>query len=414
MVTSNKYLLRFLVLFVGLITIPFPFNVIPKLEFIEKALFGVYQKIVPWVGDKILNLEKPITIFQNGSGDKTYDYVLLFFLFVLAILGTITWSIFDKKNRNYEKLNYWFLVLLRYSLGYYMIHYGLFKLMPLQFGEIDFWRMLQPYGESSPMGLAWTFLGYSKGYNIFMGLSEFIGGILLFHKKTRLLGGLILIPVTTNIVAINFFYDVPVKLFSSQLLLTAIVIIAPDLKRLLNFILNRPWNRLESINSFESKKWKVGTNILKWTFVAIILYNEIDYTTSLYKTKQIKPELFGLYEVTNYVANQDTIPPLLSHKTRWRYLFIDRPNSIQVARMNKSRYGLDSEIDTIKNKIKLTEYNDSTLVYNLNFQKTDSTLILSGIFRKDTIFCETKRLDKKDFRLTSRGFNWINEYPYNR
>ena len=146
MVTNNKYLLRFLVLFIGLITIPFPFNVIPKLKFIEKAIFGVYQKIVPWIGEKILGLDKPITIFQNGSGDKTYDFVLLFLLLTIAILGTITWSIFDKKNRNYEKLNYWFLVLSRYSLGYYMIHYGLFKIMPLQFGEIDFWRMLQPYG----------------------------------------------------------------------------------------------------------------------------------------------------------------------------------------------------------------------------------------------------------------------------
>ena len=71
MVTTNKYLFRFLVLFVGLLTIPFPFNVIPKLEFVEKAIFGIYQKIVPWFGEKILNLEQPITMFQNGSGDKT-------------------------------------------------------------------------------------------------------------------------------------------------------------------------------------------------------------------------------------------------------------------------------------------------------------------------------------------------------
>ncbi|CAG2535296.1 hypothetical protein MAR621_00124 [Maribacter dokdonensis] len=415
MVTNNKYLLRFLVLFVGLITIPFPFNVIPKLEFIEKAIFGVYQKIVPWVGQRILNLEKPITIFQNGSGDKTYDYVLLFVLFIVAILGTIIWSILDKKKRTYEKLNYWFLVLSRYYLGYFMIYYGLFKIMPIQFGEIAFWRLLQPYGESSPMGLAWTFLAYSKGYNLFMGLAEFFGGILLFHKKTRLLGGLILIPVTANIVAINFFYDVPVKLFSSQLLLIAIIVIAPDLKGLLNLIiLNKPTNKIDSINPFESKKLKVGAIILKWIFVALILYNTIDYPTNLYKTRQQKPDLYGLYQVTNFVANQDTIPPILSHETRWRYIFIDRPNTIQFSRMNKSRYGLDSKIDTISKKITLTEFNDSTLVYTLDFKETDSTLILSGVFRKDTIFCETKRLDKKDFRLTSRGFNWINEYPYNR
>jgi hypothetical protein len=275
--------------------------------------------------------------------------------------------------------------------------------------------MLQPFGESSPMGLAWTFLGYSKGYNLFMGLSEFIGGILLFHKKTRLLGGLILIPVAANIVAINFFYDVPVKLFSSQLLLIAIIIISPDLKRLLNLIIhNKATNRLDSITPFESQKWKMGANILKWTFVALILYNSIDYTNNLYKSRQNKPELYGLYEVTNFVSNKDTIQPLLTDEKRWRYIFVEYPNTIQFSRMNKARYGLNSEIDTLKRQIKLTEFNDSTQVYMLDYQKTDSTLSIRGVFRNDTIFSETKRLDKKDFRLTSRGFNWINEYPYNR
>jgi hypothetical protein len=415
MVTNNKYLLRFLVLFVGLITIPFPLDKIPKLDFIEEAVLGIYERIVPWVGESLLNLEKPIKVFISGSGDKTYDYVLLLILFLIALIGSVIWSVFDKKNRNYEKLNYWFLVLTRYFLGYYMIYYGLFKIMPIQFGEIAFWRMLQPYGESSPMGLAWTFLGYSKGYNLFMGLSELVGGILLFHRKSRLLGGLVLIPVTINIVAINFFYDVPVKLFSSELLLMAIIVVSPDLKRLLNLIiLNKPTNSLNEAKQFVSKKWKLGANILKWAFVILILYNTIDYTTNLYKSRQDKPELFGLYEVTNFVVNQDTIPPLLSHKTRWRHIFIERPTSIQISRMNKSRYGLNSEIDTANKKIKLTEFNDSTLVYSLDYKKTDSTLIISGIFRKDTIFCKTKRLGKEDFRLTSREFNWINEYPYNR
>lgn len=415
MITTNKILFRFLVLFVALTTIPFPINIIPKLEFVQKSIFEVYQKIVPWIGENILNLKKPITIFQNGSGDKTYDYVLLLLLFVLALLGTIIWSLLDKKNRNYEKLNYWFLALTRYYLGYFMIYYGLFKIMPIQFGEIAFWRMLQPYGESSPMGLAWTFLGYSKGYNLFMGLSEFIGGILLFHKRTRLLGGLILLPVTTNIVAINFFYDVPVKLFSSELLLMAIIIVSPDLKRLLSLIvLNKPTDRINFPKPFESKKWTLGAKTLKWAFVLFIVYNTIDYTAGIYKTRQNKPELYGLYEVTTFTSNQDTVKPLLTDEKRWRYVFFEFPNTIQFSRMNNSRYGLNSEIDTIKKQIRLTEFNDSTQVYLLDFKKTDSTLNFSGIFRKDTILCETKRLDKKDFRLTSRGFNWINEYPYNR
>ncbi len=415
MITNNKILFRFLVLFVWLITIPFPFNVIPKLEFVENAIFGIYQKIVPWIAKNILNLEKAVTVFQNGSGDKIYDYILLLFFFAIAILGTVIWSILDKKNRNYEKLNYWFLTLSRYYLGYFMIYYGLFKIMPLQFGEIAFWRMLQPYGDSSPMGLAWTFLGYSKGYNLFMGLSEFIGGILLFHKRTRLLGGLILVPVTTNIVAINFFYDIPVKLFSSQLLLIAIIIVAPDLKRLRNLIiLNKPTNSTNFFKPFETKKWTLASNILKWTFVLLIIYSTIDYTTGLYKTRLDKPQLYGLYEVTTFVINRDTIHPVLTDKKRWRHIFFEYPSTTQFSQMNNNRFGLNSEIDTINNSIKLTEFNDSTEVYILDFKKTDSTLNISGIFRKDTIFCSSKRLDRRDFRLTSRAFNWINEYPYNR
>ncbi|WBU88417.1 hypothetical protein [Cellulophaga omnivescoria] len=415
MVTKNKYLLRFLVLFIGLITIPFPFNLIPNLEFVQKSFFGLYQKIVPWIGDKILNLEKPITIIQNSSGDKTYDYVLLLILSVIAIFGTVIWSILDRKNRDYEKLNYWFIAFTRCYLGYFMIYYSFFKIIPIQFGEIAFWRMLQPYGESSPMGLAWTFLGYSKGYNLFIGLSEFIGGILLFHRKTKLLGGLILIPVTVNIVAINFFYDVPVKLFSSELLLMAVIVVAPDLKRLFNLIVqNKPTNRRDLTTPIESRKLIKGINILKWTFLIFILYKTIDHTTQTYKTRQNKSELYGLYEVKLFTQNRDTIRPLLNDEKRWRYIFFEYPNTIQFSRMNKSRYGLNSKIDTVKNQIRMTEFKDSTKTYNLNFKKTDSTLNIYGVFRKDTIYCETKRLDKKDFRLTSRGFNWINEYPYNR
>lgn len=415
MVTNNKVLFRFLVLFVVLLTIPFPLNTSPKLEFISESILNFYQKIILWIGKNIFSLENSFTITQNGSGDKTFDYLLLFFLLIIAVFGTIIWSIADKKNRTYEKLNYWFLVLTRYYLGYFMIYYGLFKIMPIQFGEIAFWRMLQPYGESSPMGLAWTFLGHSKGYSLFIGLSEFIGGILLFHKKSKLLGGLILIPVTANIVAVNFFFDVPVKLFSSVLLLMAVIVVSPDVKRLLNLIIyNKPTHSVSLANPFDSKKWTLRTNILKWLFVLFILYNTIDLTTGIYKTRQSKPELFGLYEVISFVSNRDTIQPLLTDEKRWRYIFFEYQNTVQFSKMNKSRYGLKSEIDTLQKQIKLTEFNDSTQVYLLDFKKTDSTLNISGVFRKDTIFCETKRLDKKDFRLTSRGFNWINEYPYNR
>jgi hypothetical protein len=46
--------------------------------------------------------------------------------------------------------------------------------------------------------------------------------------------------VLANIVALTFCYDVPVKLYSSHLLLMAVFLVAPDLRRLLNLVWNRP------------------------------------------------------------------------------------------------------------------------------------------------------------------------------
>jgi hypothetical protein len=44
----------------------------------------------------------------------------------------------------------------------------------------------------------------------------------------------------------------------------------------------------------------------------------------------------------------------------------------------------------------------------------DDHLILTGKMGNDSLFVKLKRYDEKRFRLMSRGFHWINEYPYNR
>jgi len=67
------------------------------------------------------------------------------------------------------------------------------------------------------MGLLWTFMAASKGYQIFTGAAEVLGGILLLWKRTTTLGALTVFGVMANVMALNFFYDVPVKLLSTHL-----------------------------------------------------------------------------------------------------------------------------------------------------------------------------------------------------
>ena len=87
----------------------------------------------------MLKIEEPILVNQNGSGDKLYNYILLLF----ALLGTVICTILFNRKEQYKKLNYWFDTYVRFFLGYTMVYYGMFKILPIQFGEIAFWRLLQ-------------------------------------------------------------------------------------------------------------------------------------------------------------------------------------------------------------------------------------------------------------------------------
>jgi hypothetical protein len=76
---------RFFFLFFLLYIFFNPNGVIP----FSDALFGWYiqpfHQLIPWFGQHILHLTHPITVFTNGSGDTTYDFVVLLFIFVLAM-----------------------------------------------------------------------------------------------------------------------------------------------------------------------------------------------------------------------------------------------------------------------------------------------------------------------------------------
>ena len=132
-------------------------------------------------------------------------------------------------------------MLVRFVLGATMLSYGWAKVFPNQMPAPGPDRLLNPIGETSPMGLLWTFMGASSAYQIFAGVGEVVGGTLLFWRRTALLGALVLVVVLANVVALNFCYDVPVKLYSSHLLAMALFIVAPHVPRLLDvLVLNRP------------------------------------------------------------------------------------------------------------------------------------------------------------------------------
>ncbi|GAA4338831.1 hypothetical protein GCM10023149_49130 [Mucilaginibacter gynuensis] len=378
------------------------------------------HSLVVWSGAHLLHLPKPITIFTNGSGDTTYDYLIILLISVTAGAGALIWSVLDRRVRNYNNLFYWLLVVVRYYVAISMISYGCVKIIKLQFPGPTPSRLLQSYGDSSPMGLAWTYIGYSTGFNIFTGLAEFICGIFLFFRRTTIMGALLGLVVAGNIMAINYAYDVPVKIVSTVLFVMCLFILSKDAGRLINLlVLNKPALAANMAPHTFKRRWKnITLCVIKYVLVIYIVVSNFygDWEArSQYGETAKKPPFYGIYNVESFIRNKDTIAPLKTDSTCWHKLIVSYPGYAQVKMTNDSISGYGMTVDTLKHTIKMELYGSNGNVTYFNYtEKKPDLLLLQGNHNNSVLQIKLRKYDLNNFILLRRGFHWVNEYPYNR
>lgn len=417
---SRKIALRFFLVFFLLYIFFNPNGVLPYVDILYEKYILPFHSIVVWLGSHVLHLAKPITVFTNGSGDTTYDYVIMLIIFVLAVVSAIIWSLADRKTRNYNKLFYWLTVVVRYYVAITMLTYGFVKVIKLQFPSPDLNRLLEPIGDASPMGLAWTYMGYSYGFNIFTGLGEVTCGLLLFFRRTSTLGALLGLVVAGNIMAINYAFDVPVKLLSTMLTVMCLFLLCKDTVRLINFFfLNKLAAPANLTPHTFNKRWaNITTTVIKYLLIIYVVAGNLTgdiQAMSQYGDLAPKPPLYGIFQVKTFVRKHDTIPPLTTDTTRWNKLILNYEGSARVKFMNDSSKNYNWKLDTVKHTVVMFPYTDSLNkgTYTYSMPKKDE-LLLKGVKCSDPLEIWLKKVYLKRFRLINRGFNWINEYPYNR
>ena len=61
-------------------------------------------------------------------------------------------------------------------------------------------------GSAGSFELAWTFMGYSFAYILFIGLAEIVGAWMLLWERTKLMGVAVLLPVMVNIIVFDVIF----------------------------------------------------------------------------------------------------------------------------------------------------------------------------------------------------------------
>jgi hypothetical protein len=371
------------------------------------------------VATHVFGVRHALVLTGSGSGDKTFDWVHAFTVLVASLVITAVWSILDRRREHYSRALPWVRLAARFALGATMVSYGMLKAIPVQMPAPGLTQLLEPFGHFSPMGVLWYSIGASRPYEIFAGCAELAGGVLLFIPHTATLGALICLADTVQIFALNMSYDIPVKLFSFHLILLSLFILAPESRRLVNVVLlNRaagPSTLLPIGRTPRARRIAVAAQAaLGLVLVASSLVAARQAWTQ-YGGGAPRPPLYGIWNVEEMQIDGNTLPPLVTDFERFRRVVFDRPNTISFQGMDDTFVHYGARVDTAGKSLLLTLGAAADTRGRFTFeQPAADRLILNGEVERREMRMQLRLVDRDDFLLVSRGFHWVQEYPFNR
>ena len=377
------------------------------------------RNVISWVARNVFGVTAPLVIEGSGSGDRIFDWVHVCLLLAIALAVAVVWSILDRRRKSYLSLYEGFRVGVRLGLGTTMLSYGVAKAVPLQMGYgPSLTRLVEPFGNFSPMGVLWTFLGSSPAYQSFTGCTEILGGVLLLIPQTALLGALISFAVSSQIFVLNMTYDVPVKLFSFHLVLLSLFLILPDWPRLRNFFLsNRPVApvAVRVPRSPRRSQLVLGLQLLFALYVTLSMAYGAKRGWLEVGGGAPKPPLYGIWNVDEMQIGGEPRPPLVTDERRWRRVIFDRPERVVFQQMNDSLAVFTAKIDEEGKTIELGKREDKNWKATLSFARpAPDRLTLNGAMDGNQMAMELRLVDREQFLVLNRGFHWVQENPVNR
>ncbi len=410
---------RFFVLYFGLFCLlnqPLPV-LLPMLKLEYAYMYPPFRQIIFWTGAHVFHATLPLVYNGSGSGDKVFDWVFVFLLLIASVTGTTLWSILDRKRENYTKAYGWFRLFIRFMLAGQLLVYGFSKLIPEQMPYPSLARLVEPFGNLSPMTVLWASIGSSQAYEIFAGSMETLAGLLLIFPRTTMFGALVAVADMTQVFTLNMTYDVPVKILSFHLLLFALFLLAPDALRVVNFlVLNRSVPSANLFPLFVSPRANRIALIVQGLFGAylIISFAYLGWTGWFqYGGGRPKSALYGIWNVQTMTVGRKSSVLAVTDPTAWRRVIFDHPEFVLFQRMDDSFQAFGTIFDLKKHSISLTKFDDKKWRARLHFRQVGANhLIIDGNIDKREIHLALASVDRKNFVLVSRGFHWVQDYPF--
>lgn len=328
-----------------------------------------------------------------------FNFYFLIFNTSISFLVTIFWSVLDRRSKDYTRLFRVYTSILFYFLAYQMLMYGLVKIFGIQFEQPSAVELHTPLGEMSPSNLVWRMMGYSYAYSSFTGWLEVAACLLLLIARTRTMGALLTLGIMTNVVALNYFYDISVILHATHLLAMTIFLVILDAPRLWSFFVMNRTVEPKDLSPVFFKGRNTFIKIIPVLMIIILSCFAMARTFSMkQKHEQENPgELLGIYKVRYFQTDWHKRKEL--DISDWKEIEIyDRDNAtLKSYDDNINWYSFS--IDLTKGTVLLEDtLNASILNLDIVSHNKVGTKV-TGIYEGDTLYIKVVKMHPSDFRL---------------
>lgn len=384
----------------GIVFIPFTFQFFAFQFEITEFVFG---GVVDFLADSI-GIQTNLTGFTS---DSKRAYLLIAVLLICSVTISMFLHQFQFSEKKRIKLLFYIRIIATYYLACILLKYGFDKLFKCQFYLPEPNILNTKLGNLDKDILFWSSMGSSYSYSVFMGVMEIIPGLLLFFRKSRNIGLLLAIGVFVNVVAVNFSFDISVKLYSIFLLTLTIFLFSPVITPLWKLLANNHTNTINDekiIPSFYPKKSKTG--IVKACFIAVILLESLyPYLKSgnFNDDKFPRPVLHGAYELQYSLIGNDTVS---NQESTFKQIFIHRDGYLIFEDQNNVMFDFKLSINEAKKQFILTDYNSQKQAFEYTYSSLTNQLKLKLHSSTKSEVYILKKIEWRKMPLLQKQFHW--------
>ncbi|MBF6436079.1 DoxX family protein [Nocardia cyriacigeorgica] len=398
---------------------------VPEPAVLTLGRWWALPPLTDWFAAQLFGIEEPLGYAPTGSGDTVTLWVAAFSWLVVAAVATAIWTALDRRRTDYRGLDRWFRALLRFALAGALMLYGMVKVMPSQM-TFALHRLIEPFGDMTPMGVLWSQTAASKPYEIALGCAEIGAGLLLILPATVTAGAALSTVAMAQVFLLNMTFDVPVKLFSFHMLALSLALLAPHSRRLATVLFSG-----EAVPAAEGSELFTTARSNRFALLGQVLLGLwLLATTALegwdawhaYGAARPRSPLYGIWNVAEYSVAGHQVPPLLTEpnpftdptSARPRRLVFDTVDGIHVQGMDDRLTWMPATVNPDLHT--LTLFRDPAAQWKLGSftytQPTPDRLILDGTLGTRPVHMVLESIPLDRFALIERGFHWTQQSPH--